>query len=381
MEIGSIYEIDPKCIESATAEETHLNLDEVYKYGKNNIAFTSSGRSAIALALRSLETECPHIVKKCLMPVYMCDSVFFPFVQNGWQLYFYHVDKSMKADGEELRRMIEVEKPGMLFIHAYYGVDTWSELRPMLRDYQKSGLVVMEDVTQSYYLQINAEADYIVGSLRKWYAVPDGGFVAANRILHSEYMEADNFVSDNRLQMQIQKWKYLNERYSLVNSEKVCLERLQEVKENYLAVNRKMEAYLDEEENIPHLSGVSQKILCKIEETECKKRRNENYRILLEGLENKKSLRLVFPAYVEGAAPLYLPVYMENRDSLQQYLREHDIYVPVLWPIGKENQDYIHEDEQFIFEHIAAIPMDQRYGKEEMKRIIDVIEKYESSFG
>ena len=92
-------------------------------------------------------------------------------------------------------------------------------------------------------------------------------------------------------------------------------------------------------------------------------------------------MRLVFPAYVEGAAPLYLPVYMENRDSLQQYLREHDIYVPVLWPIGKENQDYIHEDEQFIFEHIAAIPMDQRYGKEEMKRIIDVIEKYESSFG
>ena len=44
-------------------------------------------------------------------------------------------------------------------------------------------------------------------------------------------------------------------------------------------------------------------------------------------------------------------------------------------------QDYIHEDEQFIFELIAAIPMDQRYGKEEMKRIIDVIEKYESSFG
>lgn len=379
MEIGSIYEIDPKCIESATAEETHLKLDEVYKYGKNNIAFTSSGRSAIALALRSLETECPHIVKKCLMPAYMCDSVFFPFIQNGWQLCFYHVDKSMKANGEELRRMIEVEKPGMLFIHAYYGVDTWSELRLMLRDYQKSGLVIMEDVTQSYYLPIESKADYIVGSLRKWYAVPDGGFVTTNKTIHVEYMVEDDFVSKTRLQMLIQKWNYLQERYSCESPEKACLDKLQEEKENYLAVNRKMEAYLDEEEIIPYMSETSRKILGEVEEVQCRRQRNENYCILSEGLQNRKSLTLVYPACVKTEAPLYLPVYMDERDSLQNYLRERDIYVPVLWPVGKENLDFITEDEKYIFEHLAAIPLDQRYGKEEMQRIVEVIEKYESS--
>ena len=379
MEIGSIYEINPKCIENIVVGTECPDLPEVNKYGKSNTAFTASGRAAIGLALRSLETECPQIVKKCLMPAYMCDSVFVPFNQNGWQLCFYHVDKYMRADREELCRMLETEKPGMLFIHPYYGVDTWKEIRPILWEYQKSGLIIMEDVTQSYYLQVESKADYIVGSLRKWYAIPDGGFLATNKTIHAEYMAEDDFVSKTRLQMLIQKWNYLQERYCSKNLKKACLDRLQEEKENYLAVNRKMEAYLDEEEIVPKLSDVSTKLLCEVKESECRKRRNENYRILIGGLQNRKSLTPVFPICEEAEAPLYLPVYMKDRDSLQQYLRQWDIYVPVLWPVGTENENYIKEEEAYIFEHLAAIPIDQRYGKEQMQRIIEVIEMYEAS--
>ena len=378
MEIGSIYEINPKCIENIEASVACLDLSEVNKYGKNNTAYTSSGRAAIALALRSLEAEYPHIVKKCLMPVYMCDSVFNPFIQNGWQLCFYHVDKNMKVNREELNHLLETEKPGMIFIHPYYGVDTWNEIRSMLWAYQKSGLIIMEDVTQSYYLSLDAKADYIVGSLRKWYAIPDGGFVTTNRTLYTEYMEGDDFVSRTRLQMLVQKWNYLDARYSHTGLEKECLDRLKEEKETYLAVNRKMEAYLDEERIIPCISDVSRKLLCEVNESENRKRRNENYHILVKGLQRMKSLTPVFPICVEVEAPLYLPVYMEKRDFLQRYLGEHDIYVPVLWPVGKENENFIKE-ESYIFEHIAAIPIDQRYGKEQMQRIIEVIEEYEVS--
>ena len=45
----------------------------------------------------------------------------------------------------------------------------------------------MEDVTQSYYLEgAGEEADYVVGSLRKWYPLPDGGFVASKEPLAGE---------------------------------------------------------------------------------------------------------------------------------------------------------------------------------------------------
>ena len=82
---------------------------------------------------------------------------------------------------------------------------------------------------------------------------------------------------------------------------------------------------------------------------------------------------------VYDAVPLYFPVYMKNREAMQEYLRRQDIYVPVLWPVGKENADLLSNDEEYIFSHIEAIPMDQRYGKEEMEHILEVIDEYESS--
>ena len=379
MEIGSVYEIDPKYMEEISLDRnTELTLKEVTKYGKQNIFFTASGREAISLALQSIVEENPDVCKKCLMPTYMCDCVFWPFALNEWELCFYHIGKDMKADEEELRRLLEEEKPGMIFIHAYYGMDTWKELRPFLKQYQKQGLLVMEDVTQSYYLQADYLADYIVGSLRKWYAVADGGFVASDLNIDIKIAEVDDFISRGRLQMQIKKWNYL---HAMQNEpEELQQKSLQSEKDEFLSLNRRMEEYLDETEKVALLSGFSRNMLIMMDEEACKQRRNKNYRILYEGLQNKKCLSLVMKDEEFLTVPLYLPVYVEERDELQKFLAQRGIYVPVLWPVGKENEDCLSDDEQYIFSHIAAIPMDQRYGREEMERIIKVIEEYGESY-
>ena len=121
-------------------------------------------------------------------------------------------------------------------------------------------------------------------------------------------------------------------------------------------------------------------LLSGIKEEECKKKRNDNYRILCEGLQNKKGLTPVFQTPDPDAAPLYFPVYMEEREKLQEYLCKQDIYVPVLWPVGKENEEYLSEDEKYIFSHIAAIPLDQRYGRNEMHRIVAAVNEYEEMY-
>jgi len=394
MEIGSVYEIDPvKAAKHVLGPHRELRMAGVLKYGKKNMVYTASGREAIELALYSLEREESSVCKKCLMPAYMCDTVFIPFVKMGWELIFYHVGKDMRADRQELDELIKKHQPGMLFIHAYYGVDTWKELRPVFAQYQKEGLLLMEDVTQSYYMRVDSGqeegtgfgADYIVGSLRKWYAVPDGGFVAADHMLYPEVMVSESSFWKRRLDMQTRKWNYLDgmqNRKGFDSLEKQHwvehdLPRLLKEKEIYLAENKQLENELDHYEEITGLSALSRNMLLNVNEKECEKRRNENYRLLHEGLKNRKSLVPVFTECVETAAPLYMPVYMKDRETLQSFLRERDIYVPVLWPVGKENAECLSEEEQYIFFHLAAVPMDQRYGSEEMKRIIDVIEEYE----
>lgn len=62
---------------------------------------------------------------------------------------------------------------------------------------------------------------------------------------------------------------------------------------------------------------------------------------------------------------------------MQKFLTEHGIYAPVLWPVGKENAGHLTGDEKYIYSHMLALPMDQRYGAEEMKRLGKVLEEYE----
>lgn len=330
------------------------------------------------------------------MPAYMCDTVFIPFVRMGWELIFYHIDKDMKIQEEEFRSLIDEHKPGMIFIHPYYGVDTWKEFRPLLAQYQNAGLILMEDVTQSYYLNTSLNidkgaekhascADYIVGSLRKWYAIPDGGFVTTNRLLYADSVNREYSFAEKRLEMQIKKWTYLHE----LNKTKIIREKQGEEsilsqsikdKKEYLEENKRLENELDHYTAITGMSDISKRLLLTVDEKEVQMNRNLNYRLLNKELQNAQAFRPVFLHCEKDAAPLYFPIYAKDREGVQMCLKEHDIYAPVLWPIGSENAECLNTHEKYIYSHLLAIPMDQRYGTDEMERIIEVLDKYDKDF-
>lgn len=381
MEIGSIYEMNPNCIEqTGFCGETTFGLKEVEKHGRENTVYTASAREAISLVLYSLEKECPDCKKKCLMPAYMCDTVFIPFVRNGWELFFYHIGKDMKVDRTELEELIRRENPDLLFIHDYYGVDTWAEFRTLFDEWKKNGMRIMEDVTQAYYLNVGNTADYVIGSLRKWYAIADGGFATTNHVLFDEIVIKDDTFALERFKVLSKKWDYLQkiqQKESELTKEQT--EELKQQKEEFLSGNRELEERLDNYENVTAISDISKGVLVLKDEEDAKACRRSNYRILAEGLKDKKCVLPVIKDPKEEAVPLYFPVYMEDRDKLQEYLRNQDIYVPVLWPVAKENEPVLSKEEQYIFSHIAAIPMDQRYGKEDMERIVEAINRFEEN--
>ncbi|MDE7428487.1 MAG: hypothetical protein K2N00_04335, partial [Lachnospiraceae bacterium] len=271
MEIGSIYEVAPNVAGKSVEVET-LRLNHVEKYGKKHKCFTASGREAIELALISLERERPDVPKRCLMPAYMCDSVFAPFHHRGWELIFYAVDSSLESTGETLFQMILETDPGLIFVHAYYGADTFSNLRAQLSVFRKSGILVMEDVTQSYYLEAaGQEADFVVGSLRKWYPVPDGGFVVSDLPLAKDVLRDGEAYAEERLAPLVQKWEYLQGAEALPGSSDAA-ER-QQHKELFLSKNRSLEEALDRYEGVRRMSGVSAAILSETDEEAARQKR------------------------------------------------------------------------------------------------------------
>lgn len=372
MEIGSIFEIDPAKVKEG-GDTAPLHLSQVEKYGKAHCCFTASGREAIELALISLEREKPDIKKCCLMPGYMCDSVFLPFRHRGWELVFYSVDRDLLSYGEELFRLALEYDPGLIMIHPYYGTDTCKELRVHLRALRKSGIYVMEDVTQSYYCSEGGkDADFVVGSLRKWYAVPDGGFVAADLLLAEDVLEEGETYARERLTPLTEKWKYLHDE----TLDKMTGKERQERKKPFLNKNRGLEEELDDYNGIRRMSSLSGAILTETDEAAAAAKRTENHAFLYEKTKDMKRLRPILQKQ-EGVSPLYFPVYAKEREELQNFLRERDIYAPVLWPLGAENRNALMGDEDYIYRHMLALPVDQRYGIEEMERIGGVLAQFE----
>lgn len=382
MEIGSIYEIDPRTFsDTAACDASAFSLGEIKKYNKKHTAFTGSGREAIALSLKSIEKNRPNIKKTALLPAYMCDSVFWPFERAGWNLHFYHIDKNLEAEKDDLSSQIKNLKPGLLFIHPYYGADTCRDLRPMLKIWQSEGLCIMEDVTQSYNLtDIEQDADYIIGSLRKWYPVPDGGFAASNESFPEDFCTENRIFVETKLNLLTEKWNYFQT--------PGALEEKQQQKKAFMTKNREMEEWLDHYEKISPLSKESMKILSGLKEDDFKKKRNENYRYLIQQITiGRKTLPdihfEIIPVFAKESiletvnAPLYLPVYAKNRDDLQKFLVNRGIYAPVLWPLGKENESFLSETEQEIYNQILALPIDQRYGLSEMRYIAQALDEYE----
>ncbi len=374
MEIGSIFEIDPATVrESGKTEAPHLA--QVEKYGKKQCCFTASGREAIELALITLEREKPDISKRCMMPAYMCDCVFLPFVSHGWELCFYSVNRDLEPSGEEIVRLALAQEPGLIFIHPYYGSDTCAGLRGQLAALRRKGVFVMEDVTQSYYLEAaGKDADFVVGSLRKWYAVPDGGFVVSDLPLAQDRMESGEAYARERLIPLVQKWEYLREKERRTGG--ALTAGWLPKKAAYLKRNRSLENELDSYRGVRRISDISADILCRTDEEEAGRRRTENCRMLYDRICGMKRL---WPTLLreEAQAPLYLPVYAKERDSLQRFLAQHGVYAPTLWPVGEENRDFLKGDEAYIFGHMLALPIDQRYGTGEMERIAQVLALYE----
>lgn len=374
MEIGSFFEINPATVKKG-GEASTLHLSQVDKYGKEHCCYTASGREAIELALISLERERPDIRKRCLLPAYMCDCVFLPFLHRGWELVFYSVDRELEAAGEEIFRLALEHDPGLIFIHPYYGADTCAGLRRQLAGLRRSGVLVMEDVTQSYYLEeAGKDADFVVGSLRKWYAVPDGGFVASDIPLAEDVLETGEEYARERLVPLVQKWEYLKEKERRTGGALTAgwLPR----KAEYLKRNRNLENALDCYQGVRRISRISAEILSRVDEEGARQRREENYHALYQHICGMKRLWAILPEK-ETHAPLYLPVYVKERDSLQRFLAGYGIYAPVLWPVGEENKDFLQGDGTYIFEHMLALPIDQRYDAGDMEQLAEVLALYE----
>lgn len=346
MEIGSIYSL-------STLEKQPCTPMQLA--GVNAVYFSLCREALLVIAQKYRDSG-----KKVLIPAYTCQTVIDPFQQEGWAIEYYNITMRLRIDTEDLRTKYDRFKPNLCIAHPYYGADLNQEELDALSELKNDGCILVEDLTQCIFSTQRSDIfDYFTGSYRKWFPIPDGAFVIGKNLDVEGLAENIDFVQPMADAM------YLRGAFHQIgdNNLKEISRRVGNVAISHISGTIE-----------PHLmSGLSQYLLSKIDIDITKKKRFENYRFLYEHLQGARACRMIERNFEElTCPPLFFPIYVDNRTVFQRELAQNEVYAPVLWPVYTKSL-LINNDLKQIYDKIIMLPIDQRYGIEDMVRIVELL--------
>ena len=106
------------------------------------------------------------------------------------------------------------------------------------------------------------------------------------------------------------------------------------------------------------------------------RKRQENYRYLLEHLPEIPGVRPVFPALPDTVCPMFFAFFAEDREPLLQHLADCDIPPKVYWPVPPFVKAEDYPGAQYIYSHILSVSCDERFTVSDMQKIADAFAQF-----
>lgn len=349
MELGSEFNLNFQDLEK--------KKDNIFQYLKEyNCIYTDSGRSA----LRILKEVIPK-KGKILLPSYICDSVIDCFEDS--RISYYNLNYNLEIVWQELDSILEQEIVAIFIMHYFGKIQNENILNKIKEKCRQYNVLIIEDTTHSIFSRVHTIGDYCICSLRKWFAIPDGGVLySLNNLPEIRNMGKPNW-SLEKIQGMFLKTIYLEKGYS-------CNLWYREL---FAEAEKKLEC----QKEICGISEMALILLSRYSVSEVIKKRRANY----QQLEMKiRDCGILFWNEMPEC-PFVCPVIVENRDELRKYLIEQRIYCAVHWPITKKELTE-RKVVDYIAKHIISLPIDQRYGTEHIAYLVErIVNKIENQRG
>lgn len=304
-----------------------LELAHGIEYHPNAIRL-NTGRNCLEYILRAKR------YKKVYVPYYICEVVLEPFEKLGIPYEFYHIDINF-----EIRDRFTLQPDEALLYVNYYGL----KQRYVEQLAEEIGGQLIVDNTQAFYAKPIAGIDSFY-TCRKFFGVPDGAYLYTEKELDEE-LEQD--LSYDRM-------TFLTKRIDLG------------AEAGYLAFRDLSKSLVGQP--IKRMSNLTQRMMQGIEYKKAAEQRRDNYKQLHAALGKSNNLSIPLE---EDAVPMVYP-YLAPIKDLREKLIENKVFIACYWPNVLEwtKDDAI---EYQLTCQMQPLPIDQRYGKEDMERIIDII--------
>lgn len=293
----------------------------------------NSGRNCLKLLVELRD------VRRIWIPDYICDAVTTACQQSNIEIVQYEIGEDFLPT-----HITDFSEGDYLYLVDYFGqlsnfsIDQFYGL--------SSGRLIV-DAAQSYYREYREDVD-VIYTCRKFFGVPDGSFL---RLRNAEEFDAKKLKLDSSST----RMDHLIGRLELSAS---CFY-------NSYQKNEEMFYSLP----VRRMSAITQCLLSGIDYKRAKETREENFTFLDDVLRDINKISVRF-----SVAPYAYPFMLSRKDSdiVRQQLIDNKVYVPTLWP----NVIRDISDDKIAFEYarsLIPLPIDQRYDKEDMKTILNLI--------
>lgn len=289
----------------------------------------NTGRNAFEYILRSTGYN------KVFIPYFTCSVILEPILKLNIQYEFYKIDENFEPLFDY--NLID-ENCGFLYTN-YFGLK--DEFTITLSKICKNLII---DNAQSFFSKPISGIDTFY-SPRKFFGLPDGGYVYSNKTLMQKLSVDHSVLRFNHL-----------------------LKRIDDSAEAGYADFATNDANL-KNQPILQMSNITKKLLRSINYDMVSSKRIENYNYLNHKLGHLNKLKF---GNCQNQVPLVYPFWCEI-DNLRNKLTENKIYTATYWPnvIEWTNSDAL---ERSFVKHIIYLPIDQRLNVIDLQRIIKLIE-------
>ena len=284
------------------------------------------GRNALAYLFKS------RGIRKLKIPYYTCNSIYDVCDREGVEKSFYHVGMDFRPEN------LTIADDEWLYLVNLYGQLSNEEIKEYVSRFGR----VIVDQANGYFEKAIPGVDTIY-TCRKWFGVADGAFLYTDKVLDDDFEQDESY---DRMEFLLGRFeRTANEFYA-----------------GYTANNKYFA-----DQPIKYMSKLTNNLLHGIDYHEVEKRRLNNFSYLHEKLESINQLKL------KKASFMY-PLMIADGAKIRKKLQAAKIYIPTLWPAvfevaAPESKEYI------MAENILPLPIDQRYGIDDMEYMLDVLFK------
>lgn len=273
-------------------------------------------------------------IKELWVPYYTCTEVWKALEKTHCKIKFYNTDKNLLPTQDF--------SPNDFILYTnYFGICA-QNIRNLCKKYKN----VIVDNAQAFYMPHCGFAD--IYSCRKFFGVPDGGYVYCNNSKNIKLEQDKNsYKRFSHLLMRVEGGS--NFGYSMFNQTENSFDSF----------------------DIKLMSELTTKLLKSFDYEKIKNNRLSNFKYLSDNLDEYNMFKFNI---TEEDVPMYYPFLTENKDLRKDLISNH-IYLQECWR-DIESKCSPNMYEMYLKKNLYLLIIDQRYNLDDMKKQVNIIKKH-----